>query len=246
MEPQSCSASSFCPFCSFPYTYHIDSPLPVPVLTLSTHSSPHARPLHIVPEASAGPIPIARGLSQPPSPGFRGSEAGGQEGSGRSFPTPCSPPSPPFPVPASREGAACFISPQPRPSPPDEGLRAGGGPGKLLAADNSLYCQRTESGQGGSLRKFGGLIIIKPHVTPRDRILLCSLQMEAHSPRLSQPASPPCFKSCLPRPAPFLLLPSFLLPGDFVGKHLFEFHNTVFFLSSLSLSPHSGQGQKCF
>lgn len=52
----------------------------------------------------------------------------------------CSPPSaqPSLSVPVLREGAVCFISPQPRPSPPDKGLRGGGGPEKLLTADNSL------------------------------------------------------------------------------------------------------------
>lgn len=66
-------------------------------------------------------------------------------------------------------GTVFYLPTAERPSPPDKGLRVGGGPEKLPATDNSLRASLPPGAGRGGRR----LIITGPHVAVRDRIALC-------------------------------------------------------------------------
>lgn len=145
------SRASFCPFLFlFLPVSHTRSPPRSPSCSFSPAAPPRPPLCTWFLKLPHFPIPTAGDQPAPKPWIFSGSAGRQQEGSGQRglF---CSPAPPPdtclfgealHSLYLSRGGGTvCFISPQPRPSPPDKGLQVGGGPEKLLATDNSLCCQ---------------------------------------------------------------------------------------------------------
>lgn len=175
--------SPLCPRCSS------FSPAPPP-RPASPHCSSSLR-------SFPGRVPTAQGLGGPAGPGFSLAPKEGEQGRcGQSFVRHPLSAKPSFLVPVLREGDSGFISPQPRPSPPDKGLRGG----EVLESCSPLITVSAASlppgaGRGGGHGGSCCLIIMRPHVAVRDRTSLCELRMGARSPPrpLPAPSSPPCF-----------------------------------------------------
>lgn len=198
--------SPLCPRCSS------FSPAPPP-RPASPHCSSSLR-------SFPGRVPTARGLRGPAGPGFSLAPKEGEQGRcGQSFVRHPLSAKPSFPVPVLREGDSGFISPQPRPSPPDKGLRGG----EVLESCSPLITVSAASlppgaGRGGGHGGSCCLIIMRPHVAVRDRTSLCELRMGARPPDPSQPPpAHPAFKSspATPPPPPGpAALASLLLPSS--------------------------------